>query len=310
MTTLFVLPTEIASFYVDEFRRQAPDRSLELWPEVSKISAIEHAFVLQPEFGLLARLPNLRSISAIGAGVDHILRDPSVPTHIPIARLVQPDLRQRMTEYVVLHVLRHHRQTKVYDSQQHRKEWKMLLPQPSAADRCVGILGLGVLGRDAAEKLNYLGFRTVGWSQSAKSVAGTTCVYGDAGLDELLCQCDILVSLLPLTAQTKHLINHALLMRLPKGASIINASRGSVIDERALLTALNEQHISQATLDVFEVEPLPQESELWTHPNVTITPHAASAAMPEPVIGMLLDTIARVEAGCAPEFQVDRGRGY
>lgn len=310
MTTLFVLPDEIAGYYVDEFRRQAPKRPLALWPKTGALSAIEHAFVLQPETGLLARLPNLRSIAAIGAGVDHILRDPTVPQQIPIARLVQPDLRQRMTEYVVLHVLRHHRQTQIYDAQQRRKEWKMLLPQPSATERCVGILGLGVLGCDAAEKLNHLGFRTIGWSQSAKLLQGTLCLQGEAGLDELLRLSSILVSLLPLTPETEHIINDTLLRRLPKGASVINAGRGAVLDERALLAALNDHHISQATLDVFEVEPLPLESELWHHPHVTITPHAASAALPEPVIAMLLDTIARVEAGGAPEFLVNRSRGY
>ncbi|MEQ8266547.1 MAG: glyoxylate/hydroxypyruvate reductase A [Parvibaculum sp.] len=310
MTVLFVLPADIAAFYADEFRRQAPGRRLSLWPDIESADEVEHAFVLFPEPGLLARFPNLRSISAIGAGVDHILRDTSVPAGCPIARLVQPDLRQRMTEYVVLHVLRHHRQMRIYEEQQRRKEWRMLLPQPSAAERHVGILGLGVLGQDAAAKLNLLGFRTAGWSRAPKSIDGTCCHSGPDGLDKLLKQTEILVCLLPLTTETTRIIDAALLRKLPRGASVINASRGAVLDEEALLACLDDGHISEATLDVFETEPLPESSPLWSHPHVTVTPHAASAALPEPVIAMLLETIARLEAGLLPEFTVDRALGY
>jgi glyoxylate/hydroxypyruvate reductase len=310
MTVLFVLPPEIAGFYIDEFRRQAPHRRSALWPDVESVGEVEHAFVLFPESGLLARFPNLRSISAIGAGVDHILRDGDLPSGCPIARLVQPDLRQRMTEYVVMHVLTHHRQARIYREQQRRKEWRMLLPQPSAAERHVGILGLGVLGRDAAEKLNLLGFRTAGWARSPKSVEGVVCHHGPKGLDSLLTTTEILVCLLPLTPETNRIVDEGLLRRLPRGASIINASRGAILHEAALLKLLDEDHISEATLDVFETEPLPDRSPLWSHPRVTVTPHAASAALPEPVIAMLLETIARVESGMLPEFTVDRARGY
>lgn len=310
MTVLFVLPKEIGGYYADEFRRQAPERKLALWPDLENGEEVEHAFVLFPEPGLLARFPKLRSISAIGAGVDHILRDADLPATCPIARLVQPDLRQRMTEYVVLHVLRHHRQMRVYEEQQRMKEWRMLLPQPSATERHIGILGLGVLGRDAAEKLNLLGFKTAGWSRTQKSVEGMVCLHGPEGLDSLLKTTEILVCLLPLTPETNRIIDEGLLRKLPRGASVINASRGAVLHEAALLKLLDEAHISEATLDVFETEPLPDRSPLWSHPRVTVTPHAASAALPEPVIAMLLDTIARVESGMPPEFAVDRALGY
>ena len=264
--------------------------------------------------GSLAGLPNLAAIFSLGAGVDHVMSDPGLPD-VPIVRVVDADLTQRMSEYVVLHCLMHLRQTRLYAVQQREGVWRDDRDQPAAGDVRVGIMGLGVLGGDAARKLKAIGFDVAGWSRSRKSLVGIATFAGDEGLEQFLARTDILVSLLPLTDATLGILNKRLFAKLAQdgrlgGPVLINAGRGGLQVEADILRALDDGTLKAVTLDVFETEPLPAGSPLWRHPAVTITPHNAAISEPNAICARIADQIRRLEAGEPLDNLVDREVGY
>ncbi len=263
--------------------------------------------------GSLTGLPNLAAIFSLGAGVDFLFADEKLP-EAPIARVVDPDLTTRMSEYVVLHCLMYLRQQHRYMRQQQAKLWEDDRDQPAARALRVGIMGLGELGLDAARKLKVLGFDVAGWSRSPKSVEGLATFCGEEGMRAFLARTDILVSLLPLTPETRGLINAELLAGLAQdgrlGPFLINAGRGGLQIEADLLAALDAGTLKGATLDVFETEPLPSDSPLWTHPLVTVTPHNAAMSEPEAIASLIAQQIRRLEAGEPLQHVVDPARGY
>jgi len=286
-----------------------PGREICFWPEIGNPAGIEYALVWQPEPGLLARLPKLRLIVGLGAGVDHLLRDPDLPRHIPILRLVDPYMTDAMSEFVVLQVLRLHRQDLDYLAQQRAREWREL-EQKNAAERPVGILGFGTLGQDAGRKLKGLGFPVAGWSRLTKAVAGFATHAGSAGLDALVAGSEILVCLLPLTAATEGILNKALFARLPRGAGLVNAGRGGHLVEEDLIPALDSGQLSGAVLDVVREEPLPSEHPFWRHPRITVTPHIAAETHPPTAAAIIGEAIRHFEAGLPVANLVDWRRGY
>ena len=302
------------------FRALAPGREVRVWRAsmcgadgIADPAHIAYACVWMPPHGLLVALPKLRAVFSLGAGVDHILCDPAVPA-VPIVRIVDPDLTMRMTEYVTLHVLMHHRGQRRYDAQQRERLWREL-PQAPATQVAVGVMGLGVLGRDAAQTLRRLGFQVAGWSRTPKDIPGIETFHGDHGLAEFLRRTEILVCLLPSTPATRGILNLELFRRLKRdgalaGAYLINAGRGAQQVDADILTALQEGSLSGTTLDVFPTEPLPETSPLWTHPKVTITPHCAAASDPQPLVANILRQIDRLEAGLPLEHVIDRSAGY
>ena len=298
----------------ERFRALAPLRDFRLWPQrVGDPADIAFACAWQAPPGVLSRLPNLRAIFSLGAGVDHVIADPHLPD-VPIVRIVDPDLTMRMSEYVVLHVLMHHRRQRRYDAQQRACRWHEL-EQPPASAVAVGVMGLGVLGRDAVSVLGRLGFRTAGWSRTPKHLPGVETFHGDDGLDAFLRRTEILVCLLPATPATRGILNLELLRKLVRdggagGAFLINAGRGALQVDADILAALHEGSLAGATLDVFPTEPLPATSPLWTHPNVTITPHNAAASDPRALVANVLRQIDRFEAGAPLEHVIDRSAGY
>src|SRR3954466_10170616 len=199
-----------------------PEHEIRYWPEIGDRSSIHYALVWHPEPGMLATLPNLKMIFGLGAGIDHLLRDPDLPRHLPIVRLVDPYMTDAMSEYVALSVLRLHRQDLDYLAQQHAALWEER-EQKNAAERPVGILGFGTLGQDAGRKLKALGFDVAGWSRSPKQVPGFATYAGSGGFDGLPRRSEILGCLLPLTAETSGILNAAAFARLPRGAAIVNA---------------------------------------------------------------------------------------
>jgi glyoxylate/hydroxypyruvate reductase A len=220
----------------------------------------------------------------------------------------------RMTEYVVLHVLMHHRRQRCYDAQQRERVWREHA-QPPASAVAVGVMGLGVLGRDAASALRRIGFRVAGWSRTPKALPGIETFCGDDGLDAFLRRSEILVCLLPATPATRGLLSLGLLRRLKRdgaagGAYLINAGRGALQVDADILAALDEGSLAGATLDVFPTEPLSTASALWTHPRVAITPHNAAASDPTALAANVLRQIERYEAGLPLEHVVDRAKGY
>lgn len=286
-----------------------PEHQFRYWPDAGDRAKVDYAMVWNPEPGLLASLPNLKLIVGLGAGVDHILRDPNVPTGVPILRLVDPYMTEAMSEYVALSVLRLHRQDLDYLAQQRAGKWAER-EQKNAAERPVGILGFGTLGQEAGKKLKALRFDVAGWSRSAKNVPGFTTFAGPDGFDALLRRSEILVCLLPLTTQTRGILNAAAFGRLPRGAAIVNAGRGGHLVEEDLMPALDSGQLSGAVLDVFREEPLAPGHPFWRHSRIIVTPHIAAETHPPTAAPIIRDAIRRFEAGQPVPNLVDPARGY
>jgi glyoxylate/hydroxypyruvate reductase A len=296
-------------------RKVAPALDVRSWPDgMGRIEDIEYTAAWLPPHHLLKSLSKLKAIFSLGAGVDEILRDPTLPSNIPIVRVNDPDLTGRMAEYIVLHVLLHHRQQRRIDNNQKNKVWDSF-PTHAASAISVGIMGLGVIGQESAARLRDLGFKVAGWSRAPKQIAGVESFAGAGEFDDFLARTDILVSLLPATAETDGIINSATIRKLsrsgPFGAPIvINAGRGRQQVAEDILAALDTGGLHAATLDVFSTEPLPPDSPLWTHPKVTVTPHSAADSDPEVVCAYVARQIERHRQGLQLENLVDRARGY
>lgn len=289
------------------------ERSVVLEPDGPADPAITYAVVWKQRPNLLAGLPNLRAIFSIGAGVDHIFTDPGLP-RVPVVRVVADNLTQYMTEYVVWRVLDHHRQGFLYRAQQKRKVWHEP-PQRPASDISVGIMGLGNLGRAAAKALAALGFRINGWSRRPQTIGDVQTFDGDRGLIPFLNATDILVVLLPLTQATRGIVTYRLLKQLRSrnglgGAVLINAGRGRLQVDADIFRALEDGTLKEASLDVFETEPLPKTSPLWGHPRVFVTPHAAATSDPNHLVKPMLDQMNAFERGEPLKNVVDVDAGY
>lgn len=286
-----------------------PEHQFRFWPDIGDPAAIEYAMVWQPPPGLLASLPNLKLICGLGAGIDHLLHDPELPRHVPIMRLVDPYMTDAMSEYVVLSVLRLHRQDLDYLAQQRAQIWEER-DQKNACERPVGILGFGTLGQEAGRKLRALAFPVAGWSRSAKGIAGFKTYAGADGLPAIAAESEILVCLLPLTAATEGIMNADLFARLPRGAGLVNAGRGGHLVEADLIPALDSGQLSGAVLDVFREEPLPPGHPFWSHPRIIVTPHIAAETHPPTAAAIIGDAIRRFAAGQPVPNLVDLAKGY
>jgi len=315
MAFLFILPTWPVEVWSAAMRKAAPALDVRVWPDaMGRIADIEYTAAWLPPPDVVKSLPNLKVIFSLGAGVDAILKDPTLPKDIPIVRVNEPDLTARMIEYIVLHVLLHHRQQRRIDANQKRKIWDSF-PTHAASDMAVGIMGLGVMGAEAAERLRDLGFKVAGWSRTRKRIDGVHCYAGAVEFDSFLRRTDILVSLLPATPETDGIINRDTIGKLsrrgPFGAPIIiNAGRGRQQVEADILACLEAGELHAATLDVFQTEPLPAASPLWSHPKVTVTPHCAADSDPEVICAYVARQIDRHKSGQPLDNVVDRARGY
>ena len=289
--------------------RLMPTHEFRFWPEIGDPAAIDYALVWNPEPGLLASLPNLKLAVCLGAGVDGLLRDKTLPAGLPIVRLVDPYMTDAMSEYVVFQVLRLHRQDLDYLAQQRAHVWQER-EQVNASERRVGILGFGTLGQDAGGKLQALGFDVAGWSRTPRPVPGFASFAGEPGFGQLLARSDILVCLLPLTPATEGILDAAAFARLPPGAGLVNAGRGGHVVEADLIAALDSGLLSAAVLDVARTEPLPPEHPFWSHPRIIVTPHVAAETHPPTAAPIIREAIRRFEAGEPLANRVDPARGY
>lgn len=296
------------------FQALLPDMPIVVLGEPFDRRAVHYVASWKHPPGSLTGLPNLAAIFSLGAGVDFLFADDKLPA-APIARIVDPDLTTRMSEYIVLHCLSYLRQQRRYDSQQREKRWDDDRNQPAARSVRVGIMGLGELGQDAARKLAVMGFDVAGWSRSPKTIEGLRTFSGEDGMKAFLARTDILVSLLPLTPDTRGIINAEMLSGLAQGGRLggpflINAGRGGLQVADDIIAALDAGTLKGATLDVFEVEPLPVDSPLWSHPGVTVTPHNSAMSEPEAIATAVAAQIGRLEAGEPLINVVDPARGY
>lgn len=288
------------------------EREVVTEPSGANDPSINYAVVWKQHPNLLSKLPNLRVIFSVGAGVDHILSDPTLPD-VPIVRVVADNLTQHMTDYVLWRVLDHHRQGMLYRAQQKRRVWREPSQRP-ANDVSVGIMGFGELGRAAARPLLAAGFQVNGWSRREQTMTDVTTFHGEKGLTPFLNATDILVVLLPLTPDTTGIVNYKLLKQLRKrdsgGGVLINAGRGKLQKDADIVKALDDGTLKEASLDVFEVEPLPKTSPLWNHPRVFVTPHSGATSDASHLAPPMLEQMDAFERGEKLKNLVDRKAGY
>jgi glyoxylate/hydroxypyruvate reductase len=313
---LLVACSSRAEQFAAEVQALDPELDIRIAPDLGDIAGIDTALVWQPPPGLLRTLPNLKLIVSVGAGVDALVSDPTLP-YVPLVRFVDPDLTGRMVAYVALNVLYHHRRMAEYAEMQARSIWKYL-PEPAAHDVRVGVMGLGVLGAAAAQALKPLGYQVRGWSRTPKALDGIACYHGTTQLEAFLADTDILAVLLPFTPDTRGLLNRELFGKLSRrgrsgllpGPVLINAGRGGLQVDADIVAALDAGELYAASLDVFETEPLPADSPLWSHPRVIVTPHNAAESEPGAIARYALRQMQAQRHGQRLENVVHRARGY
>ncbi len=299
-----------ASDWIDRLSRSMPDEQIVDFKELSIEQArqADIAIIANPDPADVAKLPNLKWVQSVWAGVERVLTDLG-NRPFEIARLVDPELARTMAEAVLAWTLYLHRDMPAYADQQRRKAWNEL-PYRKPGDRTIGILGLGKLGSLSADVLLSQGFKVCGWSRRPKDLKNVEVYSGQDGLIKVVEKADILVCLLPLTPDTMGLLNAEMLSKTPSGAGLINFGRGPVVVTEDLLRLLEAGSLKHAVLDVFEHEPLPKESSLWNHPAITVLPHISAPTDQESAAKIVADNIHRYRAtGELPET-VDKVRGY
>ena len=276
------------------------------WPTNDDLTNVSALFVWKPlAQGVTARLPNLKWISSLGAGVDHLMTDPQIPNNIAMTRIVDPRLTVDMTNYVMMAVVMHQRNFSLLQANQAKSYWERI----TYANLRVGVMGLGELGGYLAKQLQAAGFDTFGYSRTKNHIPGVE-TYAENGLDEFLSELDVLVNLLPITPKTIGILNKDLLSKTKKGCYLINVARGNHLVEEDLIELLDSGHLSGAMLDVFHQEPLPKEHPFWKHAKITITPHVASVTSPESALSLLKVNIQKLVNQEPLLHQVDLDRGY
>jgi len=309
-TVVLVTPRmEEADLWRQLLASRIPDLDFRAYPEIGDLARADVALAWKAPAGALVSLPGLGLICSLGMGVDHLLKDETLPRGVPIVRLVDANMVDQMSEYAVYAVLHFHRRFDVYERYQRERRWQEL-PLPHTARRRVGVMGLGAIGSDCARRIAAFGFQVSGWSRTPKSIDGVACLHGDAALADFLASAEILVVTLPLTRATAGILNARTFAQLPRGASVVNLARGGLIDEGDLVDALDAGQLSGAFLDVTQHEPLPQESPLWSHARVKLTPHIAGLTNPETAVEPIAENIRRWRAGLPLNDLVDLRLGY
>jgi glyoxylate/hydroxypyruvate reductase A len=294
---------------IEGIRAALPGEDIREWPDAANPDEIDICIVFRMPHGFLKPFTNLKLMSATGAGVDHYLLDPEFPKGIRMVRIVDQDFASRMADYILTWTLFHHRDVAHFLAAQQRREWAYKIMR-SAHDVRVGVMGLGQMGRLAAERLAGIGYDTVAWSRSPHEVPGVLCYAGREQFGAFLERTEILINLLPLTSTTRGILSAPTFARMPRGSVVISAGRGGHLAEADLLDALRSGQLRAATIDAFPVEPLLKQSPLWTMPNLYVTPHCSSTASLETIVGTFAENVRRFRAGDALLNEVDTVAGY
>ena len=308
MNILFHKPGGDGAAWLDALMRALPDATIGRWPEAMS-GRVDYALVWKPPAALLERLPGVKAVFNLGAGVDALLEMGQWPRETPLIRLEDAGMATQMSEYVAHAVLRWYRDFDAYALQQRERVWRPHR-RTDKAGFGVGILGLGLLGQQVASTVRWLGFPSAGWSRSEKAIDGVACYAGPAQLDAFLHASRVLVCMLPLTPVTRGLINRETLSHLPRGAYVINIARGALCVDADLIAALDEGHIAGAMLDVFVDEPLPATSPFWHHPRIVVTPHISAVTLIEESVAQIAVKIRRLEAGLDVSGFVNTAHAY
>lgn len=308
MALLFKVDDERGSAWQSLFAQYAPDIDVRLWPDIGNPEDIRYFACWQPPSDLLARFPNLEVIFATSAGVDQFDAG-QLPEHVQVVRMLDPGIAQGIVEYACFAVLSLHRQIPLYLQQQRERQWQDHPLQP-ASQRRVGVMGLGNLGLAVLDALRPFGFELHGWARSQKHIDGVCCYAGDEHLPAFLSQCDILICLLPLTDDTRGILDARAFAALPKGASLINLGRGGHLVEQDLLAALASGQLSHGIVDVLNDEPPAADHPFWHHPQIWLTPHIGAMTSPHSAFEVLLANIRRHQRGESMQGLIERDRGY
>ncbi len=309
MSVLIVCPGKDPENWEKALKNQHPGMNVFVYPEDHDKEEVEFALTWNHPRGLFKNYPNLKVIASMGAGVDHILSDEALPEGIQITKVVDDTLTEDMGDFVLSQVMNHIRSLHYYVKAQKEKKWeKFQYKRPQ--DIKVGIMGLGVLGNEVADKLHKNFFQVYGWSRTEKSCDHVTSYHGKDQLEEFLNNSEILVCLLPLTEETENILNADLFDMLPEGAYVINVARGEHLVEHDLIKMIDNGHLSGASLDVFREEPLPEEHPFWDHEKINITPHIASLTKPESVAGQIAENYDRMKDEEPLKNKVEKEKGY
>lgn len=307
---ILVLPTSpFVERQLAALRELAPDERIHTDPAGASAGEIEAILAFRLAQGIAPRFAALRFVACAGAGADELIATPDLPLHVPIVRAVDPLQGVRMAQYVALMALRHYRELPRFEAQQRGTRWSRP-PPPPESDFAVGVMGFGSIGAPVADVLSRLGFPVAVWTRTARAAEGVTGFAGPDDLAPFLAWSRILVCTLPLTTATRGILDARTLALLPRGAYLINVSRGRVLREPDLVAAIEAGHLSGAALDVFETEPLPAESPLWRHPKILCTPHVAAEPRAEVAAAQFMDNLRRARGGQPLVNVVDRARGY
>ncbi len=307
MKRILVAAKSQPEVWADLFRQELPGHEVLVAPPPH--GEVAYVVVGKPEPGLIASLPGLEVVLSLNAGVEHLLASGEAGEHLPIVRMVDPGLVEGMVEWVVAQVMAWHRNLFAYRDQQREGVWAQQ-SEALARERTVAVLGAGALGRPVAQMLATLGFKLRVWSRTAREVPGAESYAGPEGFVACLTGADVLVNLLPSTAETRDLIDASALARLTRGAFLVNAGRGASVVDADLIAALDAGQLSAAALDVFRQEPLPPEHPFWRHPQVLVSPHVAAPTHARTAVAVMAETIRRHERGEPLANLVDRARGY
>ena len=308
MSVLFFSEADDPQPWRKAFVAAFPQMQFQVWPDVADVEPVRYALVWNPPPGLLEKLPNLRAVLSLGAGVDSLLADPTTP-QVPVVRLLDAGLAPQMAEYAVYAVLYFHRRMRDYEKQQQQRIWNPLAPMP-ANSWTVGVMGAGVIGGLILRHLVTLGYRVCGWSRSGTAIEGVESFAGEAEMNSFLSSCRVIINVLPLTPATTGILCTQTFNAMPRGSYVVNIGRGGHLVEDDLLVALDSGPIAGAMLDVFNEEPLPQSSPLWSHPHVIITPHIAGVTIAAEAEAQVIENVKRMERGEQPVGVVDRAKGY
>lgn len=306
MSLAIISPGRNPKVWIDALTFHNPEISIQVYPQIDRPEEVEMALLWQHPPGFLSTLPNLKLISSLGAGVDHILSDPTLPADIPIVRIVDEKLTWSMTNYVVMGVLNFHRQITRYQADQKRKVWDMSHPEIGVK---VGVMGVGALGGDVLDKLHYMGFPVFGFGFTEKKDFRHPYFFKDR-LQDFLNEINVLVCLLPLTPDTENILNRSLFQKCNPGTYLINVARGKHLVEEDLIPALDEGYLSGALLDVYRKEPLPESHPFWEEGRIQLTPHIASVTNPQAAAPQIIDNFRRLQANQTLLNIVNREKGY
>ena len=295
-------------YWRDGILQEIPDLEIRLWPDVGDPADIHYILVGKFDLADMPDLPNLRLMMPMFAGIDHLLAHPRMPD-VPLVRTGPPEGDPAMTEYAVLHVLRHHRHMPEHLAQQRLKLWNVI-PQKLPRDQRIGFMGFGMMAEPPARVLQGMEFDVAAWVRSDRQDADIEMFCGADRLPDFLARTDILVCLLPLTSETEGILCAESFAQMPEGAAIINLGRGAHLVDDDLIAALDSRHLSGATLDATKPEPLPVDSPLWLHEGVTIMPHTARRVRPDAIGPQVAEAIRRDQAGEPQLWAVDRSAGY